>query len=298
LSDNHGSSAWRRGALARSAALVAAVAALLLLGAASARAATTIGQLDPAPGSSVACAGEFDGLNPTVTSGPSYVVPPYSGTITSWSTNTSVAPNQMLTMKVFRNVAGSTWMVVAHDGPRALVAGALNTFSGLNITVKPGDVLGLYYSLVAFNNCEFDVPGESYLERTGNLADGGSGTFSSDTDARMNISAVVKPSSTFTLVGAPRRNKKKGTAVIDVDLPGPGTVELSGPKVKTAGAAARTSATATGPGVVQLVVRAKGKAKKKLKTTGKAKVSVTLTYTPTGGDPSAQSLQLRLKKKR
>ena len=50
-------------------------------------------------------------------------------------------------------------------------------------------------------------------------------------------------------------------------------------------------------GAAQLLIKAKGKKKRKLNETGKVKLNVAITFTPTGGDPSEQSLKVRLKKK-
>jgi hypothetical protein len=234
-------------------------------------------------------------------------VPTLPGTIderiTSWSTNANSSPGQMLTMKVFRNLgAPDTWMVVGHDGPRPLTeTPSLNTFSGLNIAVKPGDVLGINSANGAAvpNACKFFVSGETYLLKGGDLADGASGMFGSDTAYRMNVAAVVKPSNAFTFTGPPVINKKKGTALIGVNSSSAGVFDLSGKNLfSAADAGARSSVTASGPGTVELLVRANGKAKKKLKKTGEAKVTANVTFTPTGGDPSTQSEFVKLKKRR
>jgi len=277
----------------------ASLTALSLTASASpAAASVTIGQLAPAT-PSVDCTGaDFDHVQPSVTSGTTYVVPPLPPAsalvISSWSHNAAAAAGQVLTMKVFRKVADpATYVVVGHDGPRPLTASTLNTFSA-SVPVKPGDVLGLNSTAASMTGCAFPTPGESRLVRAGNLADGESGAFGSAPDRRLNVSAVVAPSNTFTL-GEAKRNKKKGTATLTVDVPNPGELALSGNGVKTAGAVAATTVTA--PGAVELLVRAKGKKKRKLNETGKVKVKPTITYTPTGGDPSTQSTKLKLKKR-
>jgi hypothetical protein len=48
---------------------------------------------------------------------------------------------------------------------------------------------------------------------------------------------------------------------------------------------------------VELVVKGKGKKKKTLNKTGKVKLNLAITYTPAGGEPSTQSLKVKLKKK-
>jgi hypothetical protein len=87
-----------------------------------------------------------------------------------------------------------------------------------------------------------------------------------------------------------KRNRKKGTAKIPVKVDTPGTVLLSGRRVKT-----RTRAIAAG--TTMLTVAAKGKALKKLRKTGKAKVGLTLTFTPVGGVASALPKTVQLKRK-
>ena len=45
-----------------------------------------------------------------------------------------------------------------------------------------------------------------------------------------------------------------------------------------------------------MLIKAKGKKKRKLNDTGKVTLNVAVTYTPTGGDPSTQSVKVKLKK--
>jgi subtilisin-like proprotein convertase family protein len=107
----------------------------------------------------------------------------------------------------------------------------------------------------------------------------------------------IKPSNVFTL-GAVTRNKKKGTARLTVNVPGPGELALSGNGVKTADTAGAVAAkTVPAAGKVRLLIRAKGKKKRKLNETGKVKVMPSVTFTPTGGDPSTQARKLKLKKR-
>lgn len=280
-------------------------AAALVATGAPAAGSVTIGQLAPgSPPTSALCGGSSnDFLQPTVTSGTPYVVPalPPAGalTITSWSTNASADAGQRWAMKIFRPIAGSTYVVVGHDS-RVLNPGALNTFA-TNVPVRPGDVLGLNENdgtSAAATACDFSVPGESYPFRTGNLADGESGAFDGlQLNFRLNITAVVAPTNAFT-IGELKRNKRKGTATLTVNVSNPGELVLAGRGVKRAGAAGAMSAKAvTAPGDVNLRIRAKGKQNRKLSRTGTVKLRPRITFTPTGGDPSTQSLKLRLKKR-
>ena len=92
----------------------------------------------------------------------------------------------------------------------------------------------------------------------------------------------------------PKLNEKKGIARLPATVPGPGELALSGNGVKAAGAVVAKAVTA--PGAVQLLIKATGKKQRKLNETGKVTVKPRVTYTPTGGDPSARSRKVKLKK--
>jgi hypothetical protein len=272
----------------------------LLQGAPSASGSVTIGQLAPASATLEACSSEWDFLDPTVTSGNSYVLPG-TGTVTSWSTAAGPGASQQMAMKIFRHVTDPVhpyiYRAVGHDGPHPLAANTLNSFAA-NIAVQPGDVVGVSTPTGANSPaCQFDVPGEPYLSQTPPLADGAQGDFVSfSTCCRDNVTAVFDPSNTFTL-GQPIRNKKKGTATITVnDIPNPGELTGSG-KGATVASTAVTSKAVTPPGPATLTIKAKGKKKRTLNETGKVKLNVAVTYTPTGGSANTQSVKVKLKKK-
>jgi hypothetical protein len=278
------------------AACLAALA--LAVGASPAAASITIGQTSA---DSEVCEGPLDVLQPTVTAGNAYVVPAV-GTITSWSHRAGPSDDDQPTkMKVFRKVAEpSTYQVVAQDGPRMLNPGVLNTFT-TNLAVMPGDVLGMTVLGMSAGNptsCHFDAPGETSLSRFGDDLPGGvAGAFTTVSDLRVNISAVVAPSNAFAL-GEVRRNKKKGTATLTVNVPNPGKAVLSGKGVKTAGAAGPLAAkTVPAAGEVKLKVRAKGEKKRKLNKTGKVKIKAKIIYTPTGGSSRTKTKKVKLKKR-
>jgi hypothetical protein len=302
-------------------ALTGSLAALsLTAGASQAAASVTIGQLAADP-SLVTCGSgsDFDRIQPTVTSGTTYVVPE-TGVITSWSHNARDIAGQTYKMKVFRKIADpAIYQVVGHDGPHPLTGGVVNTFP-MSIAVEPGDVLGVNSSSPVGTACIFPAPGDSYLFRAEDLADGASEAFGTALDRRINISAVLeadcdrdglgdetqdadlsacrppaRPSNAFTLAGL-TRNKKKGTASLKVNVPNPGELIGSGNGAKVAAAGARISKAVTA-GTAQLLIKAEGKKKRKLNETGKVKLNVAVTYTPSGGDPSTQSVKVKLKKK-
>jgi hypothetical protein len=291
------SSRWLRWAVLPTSLAVLALASSV----ATAPAAVTIGQVAPDTAPSACNFVPVDRLQPTVTSGNSYVVPAIPPAtllvISSWSFNaTGTAAGQMMTMKVFRKIGEPrTYQAVGHDGPHPITGGTLNTFSS-NVPVSPGDVLGTNQPTSAPTTCLFLVSGETSLFEMsrGNLADGESTSFDAFPNQRVNVSAVVAPSNSFA-VGKVGRNQKKGTALLAVTVPNPGELAASGRGVRAAARAVTSKSVAAGQ--AQLVIRAKGKQKRKLNAVGKVKLKVTVTYTPTGGDPNTQSVKVKLKKK-
>ena len=167
--------------------------AALMASASTAGSAVTIGQVAPTT-PAVDCGGNQDQLQPTVNSGNAYIVPAGVGAITSWSTEADSDAGQMLTMKVFRKIGDpATYEVVGHDGPNPLNSGVLNTFP-TSVAVMPGDVLGLHVPSPGFQSCRFSAPGDTYLFKGGNLADGQSDVFAPGIlNFRLNVSAVVEP---------------------------------------------------------------------------------------------------------
>jgi hypothetical protein len=261
--------------------IVAIVVLSALAGAPSAAGSVTLGQLHP--GALNACNSGLDWHQPTVTSGNTYVAP-VAGTITSWRT---LNANGVLTMKMFRHVTGTIYSVVGHDGPEPVGNGDSGSFPA-SIPVKAGDVLGFQVEQVN-TGCVFAAQGDNPFSRFGNMGDNTADTFTANSpNLRLQISAELVPTNTFTL-GAVTRKKKKGTATISVDVPNPGELVAAGNGV--AG-----TVTATGPGPVQLPIKAKGKKKRKLNRTGKVRVAPSITFTPPGGDPSTQATTLKLKK--
>ncbi len=283
--------------IARRKIVVAAFLTALSLAASAsqATASVTIGQVVPAP---EGCAPNNDWAQLSVGSGTPYVVPG-DGTITSWSHSAGAGAGQTMTLKIWRQVvAATTYTAVGHDGPRALAPGAINTFSA-NIPVKAGDLLGFHSGAVAPAAClSAIIPGDTVLGRFGDAADGEPEDFT-PFSRHLNITAVfepAKPSNSVTF-GKVRRNTKKGTATLTVNVPNPGELTASGRGAKVARASGAVTSKAVSAGNVQLRIKAKGKKKRKLNKTGKVKLKVAVTYTPTGGDPNTQSRKLKLKKR-
>jgi hypothetical protein len=264
------------------------VSSLGTLAAASPAAATmTIGQLPAAP-PAPNCTTGFDYLQPSVTGGNLYVAK-QAGTITSWSTN-SAGVGATYVLKVFRRTSDpESFQVITHSPPHVLTAG-LNTVS-VSLPVKSGDMLG-YHETGPANSCTFPQPGDNVLNRSGNLADGSAGTFAPLNDVRLNLLAVLAPDNSFTLSSL-IRDRRRGTATITVKTSNPGLVAIAGKGMKK-----RASKTLAVAGPVSFPVTTIGKTKHKLERKGRIVVPVSITFFPTGGDPSTQSFNVKLKRTR
>ncbi len=289
----------RQSRLARLGIATALSAALLAFCAASVPAAVTIGQLAP-PNPSSDTSADTDRAQPSVTSGNSYVVPEIGGvtawTLTSWSHNAAADVGQEMTMKVFRKAADPlAYTVVGHDGPRPLTPSIVNTFQ-TRLSVKTGDVLGNNSKSPVDNASYFPALGDSLIRLQQGISDGQTGTFVIDADLRLNITASLEPTNTFSL-GRITRNKKRGTATLEATVPNPGDLSIGGKGVKSAEGGTAVSAKAVSGGPVKVAIRARGKKKRKLNETGKVKLNLAITYTPTGGAPSTDSAKVKLRKR-
>ena len=165
-------------------------------------------------------------------------------------------------MKVYRPLGRSTYMIVGRNGPHPLAVSTLNTFPA-SVAVKAGDFLGLSTTPDAgLPGSRFGADG--HLSHTANLADGESGEFDAGgLNGRLNVSAVIAPTNSFKL-GDVDRNKKKGTATINLSLPNPGELTGSGNGVKASSAGRAVTSKSVGAGQAQLLIKAKCKKKKKL----------------------------------
>jgi hypothetical protein len=262
-----------------------------------ANAAVTVGMVAPSTPSAI-CSGDFDLVqeSPTV----SYEVPAgiASPVITQWSTNAAPGDGQQLALKVFEKipVPGATFRQVAHDGPRVLTGGTMNTFT-TELAVRAGDFLGVgFQSGSAPNGCLFGSEIGNWT-RIGYLGDGETGDFHAET-GYVNVAAVIEPSNSFT-IGTIRKNRRRGTARISVTVPGPGSLALSGKGVRAqraSGGAPLAAKAVSGAGTVKLLVRARGPKRLLLDRSGRVKVKLLITYTPTGGTPASEKRNLKLRK--
>lgn len=120
---------------------------------------------------------------------------------------------------------------------------------------------------------------------------GESGTALPPCTAAVPITAVAlaAPSNKFKF-GKLKLNRRKGTATLFVQVPGPGKLVLKGKGIQKVSRGAKKARK------VKLPVKLVGKAKRTLLETGKAKVRAKVTFTPTGGTPRTKAKPLTLKK--
>ena len=276
---------------ARLAALLSLLA-LPFAFAPNASASVTLGQLATSAPNDCSSGSPVELLQPTVTSGASYVSPA-DGTITSWSTvGAASGGGGQMKLKVWRKVSDPvTFQVVTQSNFEVIPTATLKTFPVTLPGIQAGDVLGLTFQGVSKTGCNFGVTGDSFRNAPGDFANGDGTIFSATAlGSRIDISATLDPSHKFGL-GALTRDKKHGTATLQVSVPGPGQVTATGNGVKSPGASA------TAKGDVGVLIKAKGKKKRALLGKGKVALNVTLTYTPTGGAAGTDATNVKLKKK-
>jgi hypothetical protein len=231
----------------------------------------------------------------TTSPGSQYIVPSTGGitawTVTAWSFQSDATP-PLMSLRVGRPATGANnYTIIGASATVTPPANTLTTFA-TQIPVKAGDIIGSRTPGSTTQNCARTLAaGSGYQQSyvTGELGVGGTATFTTQNDVQQDISAVLTPVNTFTL-GTVKRNKKKGTATLTINVPNAGQLALSGNGIKSA------SAVATGAGDVKLKIKATGKKRTKLNDTGKVKVTPKVAFTPTGGDKNTASRKLTLKK--
>lgn len=202
---------WRR------ALLLGTVASLAVCGAAQAQ--ITIGAIPDQTPPAVCNNGipnsiPFDIAQETVAPGVTYRAP-VDGVITSWSTRAAAGPNQRLSLKLV-NPFESGFLVLAHDGPRDLAPGQVNTFRTL-IPVRAGELLALNAG-AAPTACEVfsDEPGDSTLFSGGGDTTDGKVWQPVNGDARflLNVSATILPPPRITAISTTEASIAGGAPVV------------------------------------------------------------------------------------
>jgi hypothetical protein len=174
-------------------------------------------------------------------------------------------------------------------GPTVSLPGAGVYSFSTNLPIRAGESPGFdASSYTAFGACFL---GGYYYAYNPPLSPGAAPLAAgANSTCELMVNVTVEPSNAFSL-GRIERNKFKGTAKLEVSLPGPGKVKVRGKQVK----AASKSALELGP--LRVPVTPKGKAKKKLDGGGTAKVGVKVEFAPTGGAPGTRSKKIKLVRK-
>jgi len=88
-------------------------------------------------------------------------------------------------------------------------------------------------------------------------------------------------------------DRRTGTALLPVVVPGPGTVELDGPCL--GGADARRAVSVSAAGMVLFTIQARAHCRKQLRRKGSTSFGVSVAFTPTGGHPGIEYRRLTLR---
>jgi len=127
-----------------------------------------------------------------------------------------------------------------------------------------------------------DPEGEEEGSGGGTGAGAGAGTGSAG-----GADTVAPVDNSFTL-GKAKLNRRRGTAILTVEVPGAGLVAVDG--------AVPQQQRADGPGRVALRILPKPAARRILAQRGSVRLRLTVTFVPRGGEPSSRAVSLRLKK--
>jgi hypothetical protein len=248
---------------------------------------------------------------------------PAAGVITSWSYQASRVPVR-LQLKVGRPAGTNQFAITGESAVETASSIPLNVFP-TRIPVLAGDLIGIRPIVVGGIGipCIRSMPGYSYSAYVlgDDIPVGTTAAFNPPSgNVQLDVAASLEvdldaddfgdetqdrclgvpgpadgcPSNAFKF-GKLKRNSDRGTAILIVEVPGPGELTATGNGVRAAGAP-RISTTVGAAGDAQLLIRAKGKKKRKLNETGKVTVRPNVTFVPTGGVPRTQSRKVKLKK--
>jgi hypothetical protein len=154
--------------------------------------------------------------------------------------------------------------------------------AGGTVTSSAG---GISCGLVCSAQFDFQAPVSLTAAANPGFVFAGFGADCTGTTCGLTMDSTKTVSASFDSFGLAKlkRNKKKGTAILAVNVGGPGTITLTGAKVK------KQTKSAAAAGKISIPIRANGKALKGLKAKGKAKVRFKVSFTPTGGSTASLS---------
>jgi hypothetical protein len=171
-------------------ALSIAVGLVGLVGPSSAGAATPLGE------TFTPTAGDDGPLTVVQTGSPGdlYTIPS-GGVLTSWAYQAPAAGAKPIGFKLLRPTAADAFTTIGQDGPRAVTAGALNSFP-LRIPVQAGDKLGLFIPPTGADTNYLRSASTAFTARF-TISDPGVGTNAnypgSSDKLQLDVSAILEP---------------------------------------------------------------------------------------------------------
>jgi hypothetical protein len=273
--------------------LASAVAAMGLAFTGTAQGAVTIGSTMNGPADEInpGCGVGCTIMNPAL-SNPADVAPgglssPVNGTVTSWSYKMVIGGGS-IALRILRPAGLPSFTGVGTSAPvTPISSGSPQGPVATSLPIKAGDFIALNAS--GGQSPLIDTAGTTTLYWNPQLMDGQ--TLPGTAGVRIvAIQATVEPSNKVTF-GAVKRNTKRGSAKVTLNVPNGGALAYGGP-VSVAGPTSMVVGAS-----IQVTVKAKGKSKKKLDDKGKVKVKLAVTFTPKFGTAASSSTKVKLQKK-
>ena len=166
-------------------AAVLACLGLMFVAAPQAEAASTIGQLRGPTSGGLYC--EYGGTRIQTASPGNFYEAPYDGVVTSWTTENSWPT----TFKVARLGSGSSYTVLASDGPRTGASSVSPVTHPVRFPVRQGDTIGVNIPYANYL-CDFGLEGEIRGFDDANPGPGESGFFDEVSGGRVYVQARVE----------------------------------------------------------------------------------------------------------
>ncbi len=276
------------------ALLLAALAAISLIPAAPASAEVRVGSnLISQPDSAGVCSAvDCTATNlalPASKRAAQGLVSPVNGRVSAWLYRAAGSAAALISLRVLHPNGGLSLTGAGTSSSVPVVGGVQGQF-GTNLPIGIGDAIG-----VNANGAEIVATG--VLAATQGswtlppLADGGTRNATVGADAETEVQAIIQPTNTVSF-GAIRRNKRKGTASVRIEVPNAGTLKYSGVGVVGSGPGSIDA-----PGEILISVKARHKKLKRLKKKGSAWVSPQVTFAPIAGDAGTTIGKLKLIRK-
>ncbi|MGH2982023.1 MAG: hypothetical protein ACRDKV_08280 [Solirubrobacterales bacterium] len=269
---------------------ISAALALAALGSAGAQArVVTVGSPLTGPFTQQNFSGAITLFNLTLADPKAHEASPVTGVIVRWRLLGPVGGPFRL--RVLTPAGGKSYTGAGTSAPRMPTAAAQTQVFATSLPIAAGQTIAIDSNSSQDHLGGRSVSGSSYGFFAPPLADGATGAAFAPGPLEVGFNADV---ATNTL-GKPKRNRRNGTAILPVRVPGPGKLTLSGKSVRRQrpARAAAASKLATAAGRVKLRIKPKGRARRKLNRTGRARVKVKVRYTPTGGLPGVSNVQTR-----